>query len=70
MAEDINLPGRLDRVSDYLVRIKFAEDLATDVKIWVHADTESKAPIDAYNKAQQKPDAEGSGRRCEQADLP
>jgi large subunit ribosomal protein L9 len=51
VAEDINLPGRLDRISDYAVRIKFAEDLATDIKIWVHADAESKAAIDAFNKS-------------------
>src|SRR5579862_6236863 len=51
VAEDISLPGRLDRISDYMVRIKFAEDLATDIKIWVHADAESKAAIDAFNKS-------------------
>ena len=56
VAEDINLPGRLDRISDYLVQVKFAEDLATDIKIWVHADAESKAAIDAHTKAQAKPD--------------
>ena len=50
-APDINLPGRLDRVSDYQVSIKFAEDLATDVKVWVHADAESKVAMDAFNKA-------------------
>lgn len=55
VAEDITLPGRLDRVSDYSVRIKFAEDLATDIKVWVHADAESKSAMDAYNKAQQQP---------------
>src|SRR5947208_215873 len=55
-AEDINLPGRLDRISDYVVRIKFAEDLATDIKIWVHADAESKAAMEAYNKSQQQAD--------------
>ncbi|HZL36676.1 MAG TPA: 50S ribosomal protein L9 [Tepidisphaeraceae bacterium] len=58
IAEDISLPGRLDRVSDYAVRIKFAEDLATDIKVWVHADAESKTAMEAYNKAQQQP-AEG-----------
>src|ERR1700733_9946353 len=45
VAEDINLAGRLDRISDYPVRIKFAEDLATDLKVWVHADAESKAAM-------------------------
>src|SRR5437764_3405097 len=55
-AEDINLPGRLDRVSDYIVKVKFAEDLSTDVKIWVHADADSKAAMDAFNKAKAEPD--------------
>jgi len=56
VAEDINLPGRLDRVSDYVVKIKFAEDLSTDVKIWVHADADSKAAMEAFNKAKAEPD--------------
>ena len=58
IAGDINLSGRLDRVSDYAVRIKFAEDLATDVKVWVHADAESKAAMDAFNKAKEAPPVE------------
>src|SRR5579864_1013048 len=32
---DINLPGRLDQIEKYTVQIKFAEDLATDIKVWV-----------------------------------
>ncbi|HWE02562.1 MAG TPA: 50S ribosomal protein L9 [Tepidisphaeraceae bacterium] len=60
VAEDINLPGRLDRVSDYIVKVKFAEDLSTDVKIWVHADADSKAAIDAFNKAKAEPDKTGT----------
>jgi large subunit ribosomal protein L9 len=52
-AEDINLPGRLDRISDYQVTIKFAEDLTADIKVWVHADAESKTAMDAYAKNQQ-----------------
>src|SRR5271170_2385298 len=47
---DVNLPGRLDRVNTYTVQIKFAEDLATDLKVWVAPDAESKAQIDAYQK--------------------
>ena len=58
VAEDINLPGRLDRVSDYVIKIRFAEDLATDLKVWVHADAESKAAIDAFNKSKTQPEAE------------
>jgi large subunit ribosomal protein L9 len=47
---DVNLPGRLDRVNTYTVRIKFADDLATDLKVWVAPDAESKTLIDAYQK--------------------
>ncbi|MDB5302620.1 MAG: ribosomal protein [Phycisphaerales bacterium] len=57
IAEDVLLPGRLDRISDYLVKVKFAEDLEAEVKVWVHADAESKASIDAYNKAKEAPAA-------------
>ena len=49
--EDVNLPGKLDRIEKYTVRIKFAEDLATDVKVWVAPDPESKAAIEAAQKA-------------------
>ena len=48
---DVNLPGRLDRIDTYQATIKFAEDLTTDVKVWVAPDAESKASIDAYAKA-------------------
>ena len=47
----MNLPGKLDRIDTYQVQIKFAEDLATDVKVWVAPDAESKAAIDAARKA-------------------
>jgi large subunit ribosomal protein L9 len=50
-ASDINLPGRLDRIDTYTVNVKFAEDLATDLKVWVNADPESKALIEAARKA-------------------
>src|SRR3954468_19246633 len=49
--EDVNLPGKLDRIDTYQVTIKFAENLTTDVKVWVAPDAESKASIDAYAKA-------------------
>jgi len=48
---DVNLPGRLDRVNTYTVQIKFHDDLATDLKVWVAPDAESKAAIDTYQKA-------------------
>ena len=56
--EDVLLPGRLDRIDTYTVRIKFAEDLAADLKVWVNADPESKAAIDAARKAGESAPAE------------
>src|SRR2546428_6310333 len=49
---DVNLPGKLDQVRDYTVTIRFAEDLVAQVKVWVHADAESRAAIEAYKKGQ------------------
>ena len=49
--DDVNLPGKLDRIDTFMVQIKFADDLATDVKVWVAPDAESKAAIDAAAKA-------------------
>ena len=31
--DDINLLGKLDRIDKYMVRVSFAEDLATEVKV-------------------------------------
>jgi large subunit ribosomal protein L9 len=50
--DDVLLPGKLDRIADYVVTVKFAEDLTTELKVWVHADADSKAAIDAHRKAQ------------------
>jgi large subunit ribosomal protein L9 len=50
-ASDVNLPGKLDRIDTFQVQIKFAEDLKTDVKVWVAPDAESKAAMDAARKA-------------------
>jgi large subunit ribosomal protein L9 len=49
--DDINLPGKLDRIEKYNVRVSFAEDLATEIKVWVAPDAESKAAMDAAAKA-------------------
>jgi large subunit ribosomal protein L9 len=49
--DDVNLPGKLDRIEKYTVTIKFAEDLKGDVKVWVAPDAESKASIEAHQKA-------------------
>ena len=54
--DDINLPGRLDRIDRYSVEVKFADDLATEVKVYVAPDAESKSVMDAAAKA--KADAE------------
>ena len=61
--EDVNLPGKLDRINTYQVTIRFAEDLQTEVKVWVNPDPDSKAAIDAYSKAQaaETPTTEGGG---------
>ena len=53
--DDINLPGRLDRIEKYTVKVKLAEDLTTDVKVWVAPDAESKASIEAAQKAAATP---------------
>ena len=49
--DDVLLPGRLDRIDTYTVKVRFAEDLETDVKVYVAPDSESKAAIDAARKA-------------------
>jgi large subunit ribosomal protein L9 len=48
--DDVNLPGKLDRIEKYTVRIRFAEDLTTDLKVWVAPDQESKELISAAAK--------------------
>ena len=61
--EDVNLPGKLDRINTYQVAIRFAEDLQTEVKVWVNPDPDSKAAIDAYSAAHaaETPTTEGGG---------
>jgi len=49
--DDINLPGRLDHVDTFAVQVKLADDLVTDVKVWVAPDAESKALMEAARKA-------------------
>ena len=49
--EDVLLPGRLDQIHDYKVVIRFADDLQTEIKVWVSPDQESKALMDAAAKA-------------------
>jgi large subunit ribosomal protein L9 len=49
--DDVNLPGKLDRIDTYTVRIRFTEELATDLKVWVAPDADSKALIETAAKA-------------------
>src|SRR4051794_24026558 len=58
--DDVNLPGRLDRIEKYTVKVKLAEDLVSDVKVWVAPDAESKASIKAAKKAAAAPPAENA----------
>jgi large subunit ribosomal protein L9 len=69
LPEDVNLPGRLDRVNTYTVRIKFAEDLATDLKVWVAPDAESKSLIEAHAKAKaaETPEPSEKAEKAEKA---
>jgi large subunit ribosomal protein L9 len=50
-ADDILLPGKLDRIDSYLVKVRFADDLVAEVKVWVAPDAESKALMEASRKA-------------------
>jgi large subunit ribosomal protein L9 len=52
-AGDINLQGKLDRIDRYAVRVEFAEDLATEIKVYVAPDPDSKAAIEAAARARQ-----------------
>jgi large subunit ribosomal protein L9 len=61
--DDVNLPGKLDHIDKFMVNIKFAEDLATDIKVYVAPDAESKALMDAAAKA--KKDAEAAAEAAE-----
>ena len=59
-ADDIYLPGKLDQINNYTVRVKFAEELETEIKVWVAPDADSKAAIDAARKAKDSEPAPAS----------
>src|SRR3954470_13657918 len=48
--DDVNLPGKLDRIEKYAVTIRFAEDLKGEIKVWVAPDAESKTAMETYQK--------------------
>lgn len=58
--DDVFLPGKLDQINTYTVRVKFAEELETELKVWVAPDPESKAAIDAARKARESEPAPAS----------
>lgn len=58
--DDINLPGRLDRVDTYQIQVKLAEDLSTPMKVWVAPDPESRAAMEAARKAAAKAETEAA----------
>ena len=59
-ATDINLPGKLDQINNYTVKVKFADELETDLKVWVAPDADSKAAIDAARKNRESEPAPAS----------
>jgi large subunit ribosomal protein L9 len=58
--DDVLLPGKLDQINTYQVRVKFAEELETELKVWVAPDADSKAAIDAARKAKESEPAPAS----------
>ena len=63
-AGDINLPGKLDQINNYTVQVKFADDLAGDIKVWVAPDADSKAAMDAARKAAKDAEAAAEGENA------
>ena len=59
-ADDITLPGKLDRIDTYKVAVAFTDDLRAEVKVWVNPDPDSKAAIEAFNKAKTEEPAPAS----------
>jgi len=56
--DDVNLKGKLDRIDKFMVEIRFAEDLATEIKVYVAPDAESKAAMEAAAEARRRAEAE------------
>ena len=58
--EDVYLPGKLDRIDKYQVRVSFGDDLNAEIKVWVNPDADSKAAIEEYSKNRQAEPAPAS----------
>jgi large subunit ribosomal protein L9 len=60
--DDVNLSGKLDRIDVYMVQVKFADDLAADIKVYVAPDPESKVAIEAAAAAAKAAKAEDTAK--------
>ncbi|HEV7299955.1 MAG TPA: 50S ribosomal protein L9 [Tepidisphaeraceae bacterium] len=49
--DDVYLPGKLDRIETYMVTVRFAEGIETELKVWVAPDADSRESIEAARKA-------------------
>src|SRR3954467_13447509 len=58
--DDVLLPGKLDQINNYTVKVRFADELETDLKVWVAPDADSKAAMDAARKAKESEPAPAS----------
>ncbi len=58
-ADDVLLHGKIDRIERYAVTVSFAEDLKTEIKVYVAPDPDSKAAMEAHAKqsAQETPES-------------
>lgn len=55
--DDVFLPGKLDRIDKFMVTIKFAEELETQIKLFIAPDSESKTLMDSAAKARKDAEA-------------
>jgi large subunit ribosomal protein L9 len=55
--DDVFLPGKLDHIDKYMVRIKFGEELETEIKAYVAPDAESKAAMDEADAVKKRAEA-------------
>jgi large subunit ribosomal protein L9 len=49
-AGDISLPGKIDSINVYTATVTFADDLKTDIKVYIAPDADSKAAMEAHAK--------------------
>ena len=61
-------PASSTASSKYTVQVKFADDLATEVKVWVAPDADSKAAMDAARQGAATPRRRGSASNAARRD--